>query len=99
MAFASKLCNPTPWRVDLTWDRGVIIVVEPFGSTELTMQQTDDFRPGKPGSAEVRQTLDYYGVFLLDTDRTYDQQAFEALQRCHNARKQQYDAEIGRAHV
>jgi len=96
MAYSARLCNPTPWQVDLNWDRGIIIVVPPFGSAELSMQQMDDFRPGKPGSAEVKQVLDYHGVFLMDTDRTYDQQALEALRRAYKAKKDQFDGAFQR---
>ncbi len=94
MAFTSKLCNPTPFKVELPWDRGICIVIEPFGATDLNMQQMDDFRPGKPGSAEVRATLDYYALFLLDSDRAYDNQALEALKRSRKARQTQYDASV-----
>ena len=94
MAYSAKLCNPTPYPVKLDWDRGIRIKIEPFGATELTMQQMDDFRPGKPGSADVKQTLDYYGLFLLDSDRPYDNQALEAVRRAHAAKKAQYDAGV-----
>jgi hypothetical protein len=96
MAYAARLMNPTPWKVELTWDRGIVIVVPPFGSTELTMQQMDDFRPGKPGSADVRVNLDYFGVFLFDTDRSYDVQALETLRRSYAKKKEQYDATVAR---
>lgn len=96
MAFSARLCNPTPWKVELNYDRGVVIVVPEFGSAELTMQQMDDFRPGKAGSAEVRQMLDYHGLFLLDTDRSYDVQALEVLKRTYVAKKAQYDAAVQR---
>jgi hypothetical protein len=94
MAFSSKLCNPTPFPVKLPWDRGVNIKVEAFDSTELTMEQMDDFRPGKPGSADVKSVLDYHGLFLLDSDRPYDNQALEALRRAHAAKKAQYDSAV-----
>lgn len=96
MAFSARLCNPTPWKVELNYDRGVVIVIPEFGSAELTMQQMDDFRPGKAGSAEVRQMLDYHGLFLLDTDRSYDVQALEVLKRTYTAKKAQYDAAVQR---
>lgn len=96
MAYASRLCNPTPWKVELPWDRGQVIVIPEFGYADLTSQQMDDYKPGKPGSAEVRATLDYYGLFLLDTDRTYDAQALDALRKSRKARKDQYDAAVQR---
>lgn len=94
MAFSSKLCNPTPFDVKLTWHHGIKIKVPAFGSVDLTMQQMDDFRPGKAGSAQVKQTLDYYGLFLMNTDRPYDNQALEALRRSRDAKKAQYDAAV-----
>jgi len=94
MAFSARLCNPTPFDIKLPWDRGVKIMIDAFGSAELTMQQMDDFRPGKPGSADVQSTLDYYGLFLLDSDRAYDNQAVEALRRSRDAKKSQYTAAV-----
>jgi hypothetical protein len=94
MAFTTKLMNPTPFPVKLDWDRGVKIRIAPFSSTDLTMQQLDDFRPGKPGSADVKSVLDYFGLFLMDVDRPYDNQAFEALQRSYKAKKAQYDTAV-----
>lgn len=94
IAYSAKLCNPTPFPIKLPWDRGVKIMIEAFGSAELTMQQMDDFRPGKPGSADVKSTLDYYGLFLEDTDRPYDNQAVEALRRSRDAKKAQYTAAV-----
>ncbi len=94
MAYSAKLCNPTPFSIKLPWDRGIKIMIEAFGSAELTMQQMDDFRPGKPGSADVKSTLDYYGLFLLDSDRPYDNQAVEALRRSRDAKKAQYTAAV-----
>lgn len=94
MAFSSKLCNPTPFDVKLPWDRGVNIKVLAFDATELSMAQMDDFRPGKPGSADVKSVLDYHGLFLLDSDRPYDNQALEALQRAYSSKKAQYDSAV-----
>lgn len=99
MANAAKLCNPTPFRVDLPWHRGINILIEPFGDTNLTMQQMDDYRPGKAGSADARSVLDYHGLFLLDTDRPYDNQALEALQRSHRAKKGQYEEVVKNLHM
>lgn len=94
MAFSSRLCNPTPFDVKLPWDAGINIKIPAFGSAEISMQQMDDFRPGKPGSAAVKQVLDYHGLFLLDTDRPYDNQALDALRRAHDAKKAQYDSAV-----
>jgi hypothetical protein len=94
MSFTAKLCNPTPFDVKLNWERGINIKIPAFGETELSMQQMDDFRPGKPGSADVKSSLDYYGLFLLDADRPYDNQALEALSRSRAAKKAQYDSAV-----
>ena len=94
MAFTARLCNPTPFAIKLPWDRGVNIYIEAFGSTELTMAQIDDFRPGKPGSADVAQVLNYFGLFLLDADRPYDNQALEALRKAYASKKSQHDAAV-----
>ena len=94
IAFTARLHNPTPFDIKLPWDRGVKIMIEAFGSADLTMQQFDDFQPGKPGSADVKSTLDYYGLFLLDSDRPYDNQAVEALRRSRDAKKAQYTAAV-----
>lgn len=94
MAYSSKLCNPTPFPVKLPWHRGINIKVDAFDSKELTMEQMDDVRPGKPGSADVKSVLDYHGLFLMDSDRPYDNQALEALQRAYQSKKAQYDAAV-----
>lgn len=56
----------------------------------------DDFRPGKPGSEEARVQLEYYGLFLLDGDRSFDEQALEALKKAYKAKKDQFDEFIHR---
>ena len=91
-SFTSRLCNPTPFHVMFEWSAGIRIRIEPFGEKDLTMAQMDDFRPGKPGSAAVQAVLDTFGIFLLDIDRPYDNQALDALRRSHGAKKAQYDA-------
>lgn len=91
-SFTTRLCNPTPFDAVLEWAAGRPIRVSAFGEKDLTMQQMDDFRPGKPGSAAARVALDYYGLFLLDIDRPYDAQALEAIRRSMKEKKAQYDA-------
>jgi hypothetical protein len=92
MALTARLENPTPWDVKLDWDRGVKIRIPAFGNVDLGMQQMDDFRDNKPGSEAVQETLHYHGLFLLDSDRPYDNQAVEALRFAREAKKAQYDA-------
>jgi len=94
MAKIARLCNPTPWDVKLPWDKGVMINVPGFGHADLTMQQMDDFRGNKPGSEEVDKVLDFFGLFLLDSDRPYDNQALEALERSLNIKNAELNERI-----
>ncbi len=55
------------------------------------MQQMDDFRPGKPGTEEVKHQMDYYGIFLLDGDRSWEEQAIVALETSLKVKKAQVD--------
>lgn len=94
MAYTAKLANPTPWEVKLDWDRGIKIRIPAFGDTVLTMAQLDDFRDGKPGSEAVLEVLNYHGLFVVDSDRPYDNQALEAIQRAYTAKKAQFDSAV-----
>lgn len=89
MGLSGRLCNATPWEQVIPWHKTKIIVPGD-GHVELLAAQLDDFRPGKPGSEEVRNMLTSFGCFLFDTDRSYDVQIFECLQNTVKARKQQY---------
>jgi hypothetical protein len=79
MAVVAKMVNPTPFDVKIGYEKGVYIKVPADGETDLSMQQLDDFRPGKPGSEAPKKILDFEGVFLQDTDLSYDFQALTAL--------------------
>ncbi len=83
--------NPTPWDVSLPYTSGINIKVPGDGERELSMQQTDDYRSGKPGSEEVRKTLDWHGLFLLDIDLSYDVQALKALKATYREKNKQYN--------
>lgn len=97
MAYAGKLCNPTPWDVRLDWgNRGQRIRIPAFGDKEITAEQQKDYTPGTPGEDAVYSELNYYGVFLLDIDRPYDNQALEALEKARQARKEKYDTAVRR---
>jgi len=97
MAYAGKLCNPTPWDVRLDWgNRGQRIRIPAFGDREITAEQQKDYTPGTPGEDAVYAELNYYGVFLLDIDRPYDNQALEALEKARAARKEKYDGSVRR---
>lgn len=88
MAIQNKLCNPTPFDVEIPYEKGIVIKIPAFGATELTMQQMDDYRDGKPGSENVQENLDYYGLFLLDADRPYNNQALRALKASLRAKEE-----------
>lgn len=81
MAFASKLCNCTPWDVKINYEKGIVITVPAFGQVDLTMGQFEDYRPNTPGAEAVYEILDTEGVFLFDTDRPYENQALETLKK------------------
>ena len=54
MAVVARLRNPTPFDVKIPYERGVYINIPSDGEVELSMEQLDDFRPGKPGSEAAR---------------------------------------------
>jgi hypothetical protein len=87
MAVVARLVNPTPFDVKIPYERGVYINIPSDGDVELSMQQLDDFRPGKPGSEAARKLLDFEGVFLQDTDLSYDLQALQSLKTAVRERK------------
>jgi hypothetical protein len=87
MAVVSNLINPTPFDVRIAYQQGVYIRVPADGEVNITMQQLDDFRPGKPGSEETKKILDFEGVFLQDSDLSYDYQALTALKSYVRERK------------
>jgi len=88
------LCNATGKTVKINWDKGVNIIIGADNRAELTSEQMNDFRPGQPGSEEVAALLAYNGVFLLDGDKSYEEQALTALRGCYRAKKAQYDAAV-----
>jgi hypothetical protein len=87
MAVVAKMVNPTPFNVKIPYQKGVYINVPADGETDLSMGQLDDFRPGKPGSEATKKILDFEGVFLQDTDLSYDFQALTALKAAVRERK------------
>jgi len=97
MAHAAKLVNPTPYDVEINYDRGVDLEIPAFGSVDLTLQQMDDFRPDKPGSETVEEITKFHGLFLLDTDRPYENQALEAIKESRK-RKDRMATEITQGH-
>lgn len=59
MALITKLVNPTPFDVEIPYEKGISIHIPADGEVDLTMGQLDDFRPGKPGSEETRKILTF----------------------------------------
>jgi hypothetical protein len=97
MAFAAKLCNPTPFDCDLNYEKGVMLHIPAFGSCNLTGDQQLDYDPRQPGAEGVQEENDFFGLFLLDVDRPYENQALEAITKSH-ARKLQRYREITQGH-
>lgn len=78
--------NPTPWDVQLDYEKGIVIVVPAFGQVDISMGQFEDYRPNTPGAEAVYEVLDTEGVFLFDTDRPYENQALETLEKTQKKR-------------
>lgn len=91
-----RLCNATGKDVKFNWHRGINIIIPADSSIQLTVEQMDDFRSGKPGSEEVLKQLQYHGLFLLDGDKSYESQALEILNSCLREKKGQLDAFVNR---
>lgn len=77
---SNRLVNPTPFKVDFNWDRGVNIVLEPDGYVDLQSSlATEQFRPDVPGTESVREEMNQLGIFLRDPMVPYEVQAIKAL--------------------
>ncbi len=96
MAGVAKMVNPTPFEVKIPYSRGIYIKIPSDGETELSMEQLDDFRGGKPGSEETRKILQFEGVFLQDTDLSYDYQALQTLRAAVREREDRIKTFIDR---
>ena len=79
MSISNRLCNATPFDVEIPCTAGIRISIKPDQSTELSLVQMEDYAPGRPGSAENLRSLLSYGCFMLDSDRSYDAQVLETL--------------------
>ena len=90
MAKASKMCNASPFDAELNYEKGVFLKIPAFGSVDLTLNQMDDYRPDKPGSETALDEPEYKGLFLLDTDRPYENQALEALRKSRDKKRTRY---------
>ncbi len=80
MRLSNELCNPNPWEIEWKYHAGRVIVVPADGSVELTVDEMDDFRDGKPGSEDVQNNMKFMGIFLREHDRPYELQAIAALE-------------------
>ena len=94
MSTSNKLYNPTPFDREIDYDRGVVIKVPAEGSVSLTVEQMSDFQEGRAGSEEALQKLTSQGLFLLNTDREYDVQAFEAINQCIKYLEMRYNEAV-----
>lgn len=82
MAVVAKLVNPTPFDVKIEYQAGQLLRIPADGDLTIEMNVLADFRPGKPGSEETRKILEMEGIFLMDSDLSYDFQAVTALKAC-----------------
>ena len=88
MPYTNKLLNPTPWKVKIPYDKGQYITVPADGEYEFTtVDQQKDFEPTQPGAEEIRKMLDYFGVFVLNPDLSYDLQALKSLEASYKSKK------------
>ncbi len=91
MSISTKLCNPTPFFVEIPYEKGIVIQVEADGSTTLSSAQMDDYRPDLPGSEQTSMILAEEGVFLEDPDLDYDIQALKAIRGAIVAKKRRLE--------
>jgi hypothetical protein len=82
MPVVANLVNPTPFDVKIEYQAGQILRIPADGEKTIEMNVLDDFRSGKPGSEETRKLLEFEGIFLQDSDLSYDFQALTTLKAC-----------------
>ena len=76
----SRVCNPTPFKVDFNFHGGVNIVIEPDGFVDLqSTLASEQFRPDLPGTESVREEMTQIGIFLRDPMVPFEVQALKAL--------------------
>ncbi len=90
MGLSNKLCNPTPFKQVFHYGAGTMITVDAFGSYELHYNQMEDFVPTKPGWPAIKEDLEFKGLFVLDPDRPYDNQAYTAIKRSRELKEERY---------
>lgn len=92
---SNRLCNPTPFEVVWNYDKGIVLAIPADGHLDLDVTVMDDFRQGKPGSAAVKDLMDYYGIFLRDPDRSYEEQALAAIRASIKQKEDRYKTFAG----
>ena len=96
MALVQRLINPTPFNVKIPYEKGVYLSIPADGELDLTGPQAEDFRPGTPGYEAARKLLEFEGVFMQDSDFSYDFQALQALKMAVRAREERVNDFITR---
>lgn len=79
MSFSARLCNATPIDVSWPYHKGVEFKIPAFGFLDIPASVMEQLMPDQPGYDGIRQEMDHYGVFLRDSNRTYESQAEDAL--------------------
>ena len=97
MASVANLVNPTPFDVRIPYQQGVEIRIPADGEVNLTPRQMEDFIPGRPGSEEAKSLLDFEGVYLQDSDLSYEFQALDSLKAYVKQRKERIRNFVDRA--
>lgn len=89
MPVTNTLCNPTPWRVQWEYQRGICLTIDGDGTTDVTdPTMYEQMRPDVPGTAAVRDELGQLGLFLRDVAVPYEVQALDALEALLKEKKQ-----------
>lgn len=96
MGLTDKLANPTPFDVEIEYQAGIPLVIPADGQISLTMEQLDNFHPHAPGHEAIRNILDFYGVFLVDSDVSYDRQALRALKASRSEKNKNFQNFVSR---
>ena len=88
----SRVCNPTPFKVDFNFHGGVNIVIEADGFVDLqSTLASEQFRPDLPGTEAVREEMTQVGIFLRDPMVPFEVQAIKALTGTLNYKKSLYN--------
>ena len=96
MGLTDKLANPTPFDVEIEYKAGIPIVLPADGQATLTMEQLDNFHPHAPGHEAIRAILNFHGVFLVNSDVSYDRQALEALKASRSSKNKNFQDFVSR---